>query len=1199
MDASNTKTVRDLVRNAAVEYGNKVYIRFEDNDNIYDVKYGEFASDCEAISAWAAEKQKRVGHPLHVGFFGGSSKEYLTALFGIMMSGNVVVPLDVQMNLESLSDCLERAAVDIVFYDWDSKELVESAQMRCRLIESIYSLQDGKRVRSIGDLLEKHRGRKSEEDFSEHRCAMILYTSGTTGRPKGVMLSQGNLLDNVFCCDLPGRQDNEVYLSVLPPHHVFCINDDILMAMRYGSTVCLNRDLKKLVDHLKVFKPTSMRCVPMIAKSLLNRINLLELQQPGRIKKDIITEVLGERMHRITTGGGYLSEALAAGYQKIGIEIGQGYGMSECSPKIAAPDWSRPDKSASVGKIVKNCEVRIVDDEVLVRSPSVMMGYYKDAEETAKALDCEGWLHTGDIGYVDEEGFLFLTGRKKNLIILSNGENVAPEQIEQEFEDEALVEDIIVYGSDDTICAEIYPNYARADAEGVADIHKALSEVVKRVNEKLPSFQRIMRLRVRNDPFEKTSSRKIIRSSYFEKREEEKETMSKMQLPETDLQQELYDLAVAAVGHRRFGIHMNLYDVGLDSMGSVLLLSDLYEKIGFSLTLEELMENPRIDMLEQLYWEKTKQQGISYEKKDVYPLTELQLYFAYVMKGNTTANLPFLFKLSPAVNLRHLKWSVEELFRVHPELKARIEWDGEKYVNRRDDDRHIEIPIIILSDKGFELEREKLLKPFMYGKGDDLFHSAIYQTDSANYLFFDLAHIAGDGQTMNLVFDDINRLYKGEELPTEKYTLYEYVLDNMANKSNGSREKDIKYYEDLMQGYESKKSVLTISDFHDLDKADNAVIWGRFDEINRKKLVGFCQRYGVSENVFFLTAFNYCISIFSGEKDIVSTSIHNGRTDSRWNRVAGPLFLTYLFRYNNIPHETVTELLKRMAKQILGTMKCHISTLHMDEMFFQYQGELLNLDTIGDAPSTRERIQLDSLPFHMMVYADDLGYRYELRYWKNRFDGRQLEIFIAAMQAVMTAMFTETSVRKLADHLPDNIFPKHFYIEAGRLNEAAGEKLVGDVGEKELIKVYVLDKKYRKRPFGGWGQLYVLNHKVKGDGESIDYPYGGGTLYRTDRVARILPNGEVSFLNNTGRTIMVEDVQGRLYHDCAEIEKAILDYPAIKYAHVYAQYAQNNKIHLAADVESSHEIKMDDLTRYLAAQVGKEHLPQDWNIKSF
>ena len=706
-----------------------------------------------------------------------------------------------------------------------------------------------------------------------------------------------------------------------------------------------------------------------------------------------------------------------------------------------------------------------------------------------------------------------------------------------------------------------------------------------------------MRLRVRKDPFEKTSSRKIIRSAYFERREEEKETMAKIHLPETDLQQKIYDLAVAAIGHRRFGILMNLYEVGLDSMGSVMLLSDLYEKLGFSLTLEELMEHPTIEDLEKLYWEKNKTQTTVYEKKDVYPLTELQLYFPYVMRGNTTANLPFLFKLSPAVSLGHLKWSVEELFRVHPELKARIEWDGEKFVNYRDDDRHIEIPIIILSDKGFELERQKLLKPFMYGKGDDLFHSAIYQTDSANYLFFDLAHIAGDGQTMNIIFDDINRLYKGEELKTETYTLYEYVLDNMANKTNGSREKDIKYYEDLMQGYESKKSILTIPGYHDLDKAENAVIWGRFEDMNRKKLTGFCQRYGVSENVFFLTAFNYCIGLFADEKDVVSTSIHNGRTDSRWNRVAGPLFLTYLFRYTNKAHETVTELLKRMASEVLDTMKCHISTLHMDEMFFQYQGELLNLDNIGDAPASRERIQLDSLPFHMMVYADEFGYRYELRYWKNRFDEKQLEIFIAAMQAVMKAMFTETSVRKLAEHLPYNLYPKHFYIEAGRLNEAAGEKIVSNTGDGELIKVYVLDKNYHKRVFGGWGQLYVLNHEVNGNGESIDYPYGGGTLYNTGRIARILPSGEVSFLDVNGRCIMVEDVQGRLYHDCARIEKALLDYPAIKAAHVYARYAEDNKIRLAADLQSSHDVKLEELNRYLAAQVGKEHLPAIWNIK--
>src|SRR5699024_8301867 len=133
---------------------------------------------------------------------------------------------------------------------------------------------------------------------------------------------------------------------------------------------------------------------------------------------------------------GYLAPELAKNFQDLGISIAQGYGMSECSPKISSPDWSRPDKIASVGRVVEGCQVRIVDDEIQVKSPSVMMGYYKDPENTAQALTEDGWLRTGDIGYVDEEQFLYLTGRKKNLIILSNGENVAPEQIENMFEDE-------------------------------------------------------------------------------------------------------------------------------------------------------------------------------------------------------------------------------------------------------------------------------------------------------------------------------------------------------------------------------------------------------------------------------------------------------------------------------------------------------------------------------------------------------------------------------------------------------------------------------------------------------------------------------------------------------------------------------------------------------------------------------------------
>src|SRR5699024_4738154 len=204
--------------------------------------------------------------------------------------------------------------------------------------------------------------------------------------------------------------------------------------------------------------------------ALYNRFLLAERQNPDMNKEQVKAAVYGSRIKRITCGGGYLTPELAANYRELGIGIGQGYGMSECSPVISAAAWDRPDKVASVGRIVDRCEVRIVDGEIQVKSPSVMMGYYKDPENTAEALTDDGFLCTGDLGYVDDEGFLYLTGRKKNLIILSNGENVAPEQIENMFTDEAIVEDILVFEENDTITAEIYPNFKYAEASDITDI---------------------------------------------------------------------------------------------------------------------------------------------------------------------------------------------------------------------------------------------------------------------------------------------------------------------------------------------------------------------------------------------------------------------------------------------------------------------------------------------------------------------------------------------------------------------------------------------------------------------------------------------------------------------------------------------------------------------------------------------------------
>ena len=844
-----------------------------------------------------------------------------------------------------------------------------------------------------------------------------------------------------------------------------------------------------------------------------------------------------------------------------------------------------------MGKVVDRCQVRIVDGEIQVKSPSVMMGYYKEPDKTAEVMTEDGWLCTGDIGYVDEENFLYLTGRKKNLIILSNGENVAPEQIENLFVDDRVIEDILVFGEDDMITAEVYPNFKYIEVAGITDVESVISEIIKKHNQDLPTYKRILKFRIRETPFAKTSSKKIIRNQYFTQKQAEKEQLGSARRPETDLQKAIYECVETVLGHQRFGVDTDLYEAGLDSLGSVMLLSDLYDRLGVSMTLADLMSNGSVLKLEEFLKKEQGRPAVDYTARDVYPLTNLQLYFAYVMRGNTTANLPFLFKLDPQVDLDRLKKAVEDVFDVHPELKTIIQMGEKGFANFRNDERRMEVPIEHLSDALWEERREQLLVPYMYTQGEALSHTAIYVTDSANYFFFDLAHIMGDGMTMNVLFGDINALYRGQKLAVESYTFYEYILDEKDRDARGLRAENEKYFGELMKDFRIRKSILNRKDYHDLEKGENAALKERFASLNRRKIVAFCKKYGVSENVLFLTAFNYCIGIFSNEKDTVSSSIHSGRTDSRWNRVAGPLFLTYFFRYTNVPHETVPQLLQKSGRQIMDTMRCYISNLHADEMFFQYQGDILNIDEIGGFPAERMHIQLDSLPFHLQVMSDKAGYYYELRYWANRFDGKQLEIFMACMEVIVEAMLEEPSVRRLKKHLPVTLFPVHYYIQAGQVNQEAGGVLIDDVSPDTRVKAYVFDEYCRKQPFGAWGTLYIMDHPTVGWQDKITNPYGAGILYQTGRTARILPDGSLDFLENGGRCVMNESITGRNFLELYRLEQILCGYEGIHRAEAFVRYGQGNKLVLTAEVYGKEEPDQEKLGAYLEEKCEKCLIP--------
>lgn len=306
----------------------------------------------------------------------------------------------------------------------------------------------------------------------------------------------------VLVYEIPERT---VILSVLPIHHAYCLSMDILKGMSLGSIMCINDSLMRIAKNIKLFKPGIILMVPMMIEAMARKLEESSILPPKIIKK----AVFGEQFHTICSGGAYLNPEYLDLFEKYGITILQGYGMTECAPVISTTvSWNM--KKGSVGKLLPNCEAKAVDGELWICGSSVMMGYYKMPKETAETLE-DGWLKTGDLGYIDEENFVYLTGRKKNLIITKNGENVSPEELENKIGENRLVQEILVRENDGLIEAEIFPDYEYAKQKKVKAIGDALQEVIDNYNMTVPAYKRVYRLKIREAEFEKTTSRKIKR----------------------------------------------------------------------------------------------------------------------------------------------------------------------------------------------------------------------------------------------------------------------------------------------------------------------------------------------------------------------------------------------------------------------------------------------------------------------------------------------------------------------------------------------------------------------------------------------------------------------------------------------------------------------------------------------------------------
>lgn len=506
MNKNNVKTLQDLVVKSAECYGNKTFIKEKKGKDVIETSFNQLCENSKRVSNFLAEKSN--GRKIHVALIGATGSAYLTTYFGTSCNGNVIVPLDAQMKEEDLCDHLRRSDSEVFFFDKKFSAMLDAVRKNCPQVKTFVSLQKLEGETSLPQILESYEPMEWNPVNPENLAA-ILFTSGTTGLSKGVMLCHRNFIDNTMCQDNESTPD-DVLLSVLPIHHVYCFTCDILLSLRYGAEVCVNDSMMHIAQNLKFFKPTLMLLVPMIAETIYRKIKAAADSDSSLDINDIARAVFGGNLKGIYSGGAYLNPKLSEAYRGFGIPIAQGYGMTECSPRISTANLD-DENSESIGTIVNGCEVKIVEGEIWAKSPSVMLGYYKNPEATKETLTEDGWLRTGDLGYVDSKNHLYITGRKKNLIILSNGENVSPEELENKFSGLEWISEVLVYAEDGMITAEAFPNQEFLNENDINKVEELFRNHVQEINKTISSAKAIRRMRIRKVEFNKTTSKKIRR----------------------------------------------------------------------------------------------------------------------------------------------------------------------------------------------------------------------------------------------------------------------------------------------------------------------------------------------------------------------------------------------------------------------------------------------------------------------------------------------------------------------------------------------------------------------------------------------------------------------------------------------------------------------------------------------------------------
>lgn len=529
MDLVNLNTLRDIMLNSEQMYSERTAIEFLKGSQIQKVNFSDFIVNIKKVAC----NLNRLGFEnSRIALVGRMSYEWLVIFYGILYSGNIVVPLDFNSTAEDFNKKIDHSKAALIVYD---------KKLNKKLLLYINSTE---RKIAIPDLFEEAMQENSQKICIETKInpnapALIIFTSGTTGKSKAVILTHNNICSDIkgsfeLCEGKINEKEIERTMTVLPPHHAYEITIGLLYQLTYGGVVCISKNIKYFSRDLLFFKPTAIVVVPLVLETLYNRI-MVEIEKEGKeklisiarkackigsvfgidIRRKVFFEILeklGGNLRLIHCGGANLDLKYLRFFQDIGLDIFVGYGMTECSPAIAANKPSER-RDGSVGKVMPlpYAEVKIKDGEILVRG-EIVFNQYLAAPELTEAAFKDGWFMTGDLGYFDKDGFLYLTGRKKNLIILSNGENVSPEEIEDllkkvEHVDEVMVSEKRLENGIVIIGASIF---VRKELDS-CETRKKIKNDIAKCNRNLSIHQKIKHIEFVDDEFPKNHLGKIIR----------------------------------------------------------------------------------------------------------------------------------------------------------------------------------------------------------------------------------------------------------------------------------------------------------------------------------------------------------------------------------------------------------------------------------------------------------------------------------------------------------------------------------------------------------------------------------------------------------------------------------------------------------------------------------------------------------------